>query len=247
MGGDGEPPVENVYLRDDIDLYLGLQHEIIWLQGEIAKFADDKPCKPALNAMLESLEKMVKDFKDVRHEEDVWVDSRPSHGDMPRIPRYVSDDEVKHMSVEDLCSLYKECRDYIHDTYVSARQGRYRTDYVDSAYDIEHGQASTIQTKHEEEPSVDFPSNPTMGIAFCTIILEVGHNMSLPKNVLGSQTHDPTTSSLGLNPTSIDDHHVSSRRFQKISEDPKDGDRSQSLRREIDAEDIVPPGDSVSS
>ena len=70
------------------------------------------------------------------------TDSRPSHGDRSRIPRYVSDDEVHHMSVEDLRSLYFECRDYIHGTDVAARECGYHTSYVDSTYEMEHGQAS---------------------------------------------------------------------------------------------------------
>eukprot|EP01018_Ginkgo_biloba_P006267 Gb_08856 [translate_table: standard] len=159
MADEGQPLVEDVSLRDNIDLYSELQFEIIWLQGEIAKLTDGNPCKPALMAMLESLEKMVKDFKEAGHEEDVWeriqltgstgpfdtggdhVDSRPSHGDRSRIPRYVSDDEVHHMSVEDLRSLYFECRDYIHGTDITARECGYRTSYVDSTYEMEHGQA----------------------------------------------------------------------------------------------------------
>eukprot|EP01018_Ginkgo_biloba_P007853 Gb_02554 [translate_table: standard] len=36
------------------------------------KLTDDNRCKPSLIAMLESLEKMVKDFKEAGHEEDVW-------------------------------------------------------------------------------------------------------------------------------------------------------------------------------
>ena len=43
------------------------------------------------------------------------------------------------MSVEDLCSLYFECRDYIHIIDVVARECGYRTDYVDYVYDMEHG------------------------------------------------------------------------------------------------------------
>ena len=70
------------------------------------------------------------------------VYSRPSHGDRSRIPRYVSDDEVHHMSVEDLRTLYFECRDYIHGTDVAARECGYHTSYVDSTYEMEHGQAS---------------------------------------------------------------------------------------------------------
>jgi len=70
------------------------------------------------------------------------ADSRPSHGDRSRIPQYVSDDEVHHMSVEDLRSLYFECRDYIHGTDIAARECGYRTSYVDSTYEMEHGQAS---------------------------------------------------------------------------------------------------------
>eukprot|EP01018_Ginkgo_biloba_P019841 Gb_31470 [translate_table: standard] len=222
MADEGQPLVEDDSLRDITNLYSELQYEIIWLQGEIAKLTDDNPCKPALIAMLESLEKMVKDFKEAGQEEDVWehsqleprarskmkvnrlknmdiapyvyrrfvathgyfgsefygvgkgcladhqhaqrriprpiprppvaqflfmahpetgptgpshnggyrTNSRPSYGDRSHIPRYVSNVEVYHMSVEDLHSLYFECRDYIHGI-----------DYVDSAYDMEHGQA----------------------------------------------------------------------------------------------------------
>ena len=72
MANEGQPLVEDVSLRDNIDLYSELQYEIIWLQGEIAKLTDGNPCKPALIAMLESLEKKVKDFKEAGHEEDVW-------------------------------------------------------------------------------------------------------------------------------------------------------------------------------
>eukprot|EP01018_Ginkgo_biloba_P005653 Gb_15705 [translate_table: standard] len=72
MVDEGQPLVEDVSLRDNTDLYSELQSEIIWLQGEIAKLTDGNPCKPALIAKLESLEKMVKDFKEVGHEEDVW-------------------------------------------------------------------------------------------------------------------------------------------------------------------------------
>eukprot|EP01018_Ginkgo_biloba_P030790 Gb_25600 [translate_table: standard] len=70
------------------------------------------------------------------------TDSRPSHGYRSHIPRYVSDDEMHHMNVEDLRSLYFECKDYIHGTDVATRECGYHTNYVDSTYDMEHGQAS---------------------------------------------------------------------------------------------------------
>eukprot|EP01018_Ginkgo_biloba_P025699 Gb_31091 [translate_table: standard] len=191
MADEGQPLVEDVSLRYNTDLYSELQSEIIWLQGEITKLTDGNPCKPALIAMLESLEKMVKDFKEAGHEEDIWeriqleerasvegtvkqtiradmqqtlhsmtgivssqtrstgpfdsggyrAESRPSHGDRSCIPWYFFDDEVHHMSVEDLRSLYFECRDYIHGTDVATRECGHRTNYVDSTYEMEHGQA----------------------------------------------------------------------------------------------------------
>eukprot|EP01018_Ginkgo_biloba_P000545 Gb_17487 [translate_table: standard] len=81
------------------------------------------------------------------------ANSRPSHGDRSHVPRYVSNDEVYHMSVEDLRSLHFECRDYIHGT-----------DYVDSAYDMEHGQASFLNaivddTCREYVTSASMPTN----------------------------------------------------------------------------------------
>eukprot|EP01018_Ginkgo_biloba_P016278 Gb_15901 [translate_table: standard] len=186
------------------------------------------------------------------------ADSRPSHGDRSRIPRYVSNDEVYHMSVEDLHSLYFECRDYIHDI-----------DYVDSAYDMEHGQASiyipmeadtcdpgpeSVQIKHSEQPSVDLPSctatPKTITCPDTAPVVSQTHDFmtsplgaevmtcpdmtpmaSVPESVLGSQTHDPTTSPLGIEAAGIDGHHVIGRRSRKTDEDPEDGDRSQRLRR----------------
>eukprot|EP01018_Ginkgo_biloba_P018252 Gb_26432 [translate_table: standard] len=78
------------------------------------------------------------------HSGEDCIDSRPSHGDRSRIPRSVSNDEVYHMSVEDLRSLYFKYRDYIHSTNVATRECDYRTDYVDSSYEMEHAQASFL-------------------------------------------------------------------------------------------------------
>eukprot|EP01018_Ginkgo_biloba_P016808 Gb_26506 [translate_table: standard] len=251
MAGEGQTLVEDASLREIIDLYSELQFDIFWIQGEIAKLVDDNPCKPTLIAMLESLEKMIKDFKDGGHEQDVWehiqlserasvqgtlkqgpsqsggdgVDSKPSHGDRSHIPRYVSNDEVHHMSVEDLHSLHFECRDYIHGTDVSTRECGYRTNYVDSSYDIEHGQASFLNTMVDDvcreyatldsmptnvqkmflESSVTTAYERVVGAGpsrefeepRVTTCPDTTPMDSVPKSVLGLQTHDPTTSALG--------------------------------------------------
>eukprot|EP01018_Ginkgo_biloba_P023283 Gb_20531 [translate_table: standard] len=280
------------------------------------------------------------------------ADSRPSHGDRSRIPQYVSDDEVHHISMEDLHSLYFKCRDYIHGTDVATRECGYHTNYVDSTYEIEHGQASfldaivddacrefleslvatayervggagpsrefeepqvdltfdltqrwpsytgpktSVQIKHSEQPSVDFSSctatpeaitcpdmahvvsqthdsitsplgaeaitcpdtNPMVSQtndsatsslgAEVTTCPDIAPMASIPESVLGSQTHDPMTSPLGLEADGIDDHHVIGRQSRQTDEDLEDGNRSQRLRYEIDTKDIVPPRDSVSS
>eukprot|EP01018_Ginkgo_biloba_P001864 Gb_29131 [translate_table: standard] len=68
-------------------------------------------------------------------------DSRYSHGVRSHFPRYVFDHELQHMGLEDLHSLYRECRDYFYGTEESVGQfGPH--DYVDSTYDDEHGQSS---------------------------------------------------------------------------------------------------------
>eukprot|EP01018_Ginkgo_biloba_P036492 Gb_25053 [translate_table: standard] len=77
-----------------------------------------------------------------------------------------------------------------------------------------------IQTKHFEQPSVDLPSNPTMGISSCTATPKVKKCPDMapmdlvPESVLGSQTHDTMTSPLGLEPANIDGHRVTSRRYR---------------------------------
>eukprot|EP01018_Ginkgo_biloba_P012183 Gb_17242 [translate_table: standard] len=90
-----------------------------------------------------------------------------------------------------------------------------------------------------------------MGISSCTVTLEVTTCVDMPPVV--SQTHDSMTSPLGLEehdlvtsplclePTSIDGYFVIGRRYWKTNKDPKDGDRIQCLRHEIDVGDIVPP------
>eukprot|EP01018_Ginkgo_biloba_P029641 Gb_38711 [translate_table: standard] len=161
-------------MRDDTNLYSELQHEIIWLQGEIAKLADDNPYKPALNAIY---------VADITSGQGDNFQSDYIHKTIPLGPLMatnhvfhdVSEDEVQHMRVEDLPSVYKECRDYIHGTDVSARQGGHHTDYVDSAYDIEHGQASqtflesSIITAYERVggvgPSIEF-EGPRVDLTF---------------------------------------------------------------------------------
>eukprot|EP01018_Ginkgo_biloba_P012301 Gb_07251 [translate_table: standard] len=157
------------------------------------------------------------------------TDSRPSHGDRSRIPRYVSNDKVYHMSVEDLRSLYFECRDYIHGT-----------DYVDFAYGMEHGQASSflkssVATAYErvggagpsrefEEPRVDlmfdltqrWPSytgpetvqikhseQPSVDLPSCTATPEATTCLDMAPVV--SQTHDSMTSPLSVEVTTCPD------------------------------------------
>eukprot|EP01018_Ginkgo_biloba_P000861 Gb_28327 [translate_table: standard] len=147
------------------------------------------------------------------------VDSRPSHGNMSHIPRYVSNDEFLNVIVDDAC--YE---------YVTS---------VGMSIDVQ-----TIQTKNFEEPSVDLPSNPTMGISYSTITPETHDPMPSPFIL---ETRDPTTSPLGLEPIGIDGHRVTSIRSQQNSEDLEDGDRSQCLRHETHDEDIIPPKDFISS
>eukprot|EP01018_Ginkgo_biloba_P003454 Gb_29493 [translate_table: standard] len=277
MDDEGQPMVEDVSLRDNIDLYSELQSKIIWLQGEIAKLTDGNPCKPALMEMLPNHDEIPQyyvrqligefilhldvDYTNFGSEfygvskgcladrpSDTGgdhVDSRPSHGNRSRIPQYVSNDEVHHMSVEDLRSMYFECRDYIHGTYIAARECGYRTIYVDSTYEMEHGQASFLNAI-VDDACREFATSTSMltDVMTCPDTTPMA---SIPESVLGSQTHDPMTSPLGLEDAGIDGHRVIGRWSRQTDEYLEDGNRSQRLRREIDTEDIVPPRDSVSS
>eukprot|EP01018_Ginkgo_biloba_P010745 Gb_11499 [translate_table: standard] len=86
------------------------------------------------------------------------------------------------------------------------------------------------------------------GITLCTTPKttcdDMTHVTSLLKRNLSAQTHDRVTSPLSLESIVIDGHRVIGRRSRPTSEDLEDGDRSQCLRHEINAKDIVPPRDS---
>eukprot|EP01018_Ginkgo_biloba_P009425 Gb_16808 [translate_table: standard] len=220
MADEGQALVEDVSLRDNIDLYSELQSEIIWLQGEIVKLTDGNPCKLALMSILESLKKMVKDFKEVGHEEDVWeriqlakrasVEGTVKQVELKRlitkqqcwdlfaqepkarskmkwrIPRPIPQPPVAQFPIlahleavgrvsHHLTRVSKTIRDDIQQTLhsvrgvvssqtgstgpsdtggdradsrpshdVTAKECGYHTSYVDSTYEMEHGQASFL-------------------------------------------------------------------------------------------------------
>eukprot|EP01018_Ginkgo_biloba_P018324 Gb_22697 [translate_table: standard] len=220
----------------------------------IAKLADDNPCKPVLIAMLESLEKIVKDFKDGEHEEDVWQHIQPNYDD---ITQYY----MRQLIGEFILNLSMEYTDYGSEFYGVSKGHLFLDAIVDDAcreYATSVGMSTDVQTfleslvaiayervggagpsKEFEEPQVDlmfdlthqWPSYTSPEVMKCPDMTLMD---SFPKSVLRSHTHDPTTSPLGL-------------KSRQANEDLEDGDRIQHLRHEIDVEDIVPPRDSISS
>eukprot|EP01018_Ginkgo_biloba_P030110 Gb_24201 [translate_table: standard] len=164
MVGEGQPPMEDASLREITDLYSELR--FMAAHGRRPNH-DEIPQYYVCQLVGEFILHTNVDYTDFgsdfygvgkgrlanrhhahgpSHSGGDGVNSRPSHGDRSSILRYVSNDEVHHMSVEDLRSLYFECRDYIYGIDISTRECGYRTDYVDFAYDIEHGQASFLDS-----------------------------------------------------------------------------------------------------
>eukprot|EP01018_Ginkgo_biloba_P025705 Gb_31093 [translate_table: standard] len=198
MANERQPMVEDVSLRDNIDLYLELQSEIIWLQGEIEKITDGDPYKLALMAMLESLEKMVKDFKEAGHEEDVWE----------RI-------QLDHPTVEEIALIVGPLMAIDHAFHdIATRENGYHTNYVDSIYEMEHGQASLLDAIVDDEcrEYVTSTSMPTdVQVTACPdmdpVVSQTNDSMTSPLGVeaieypntapVVSQTHDFATSPLG--------------------------------------------------